>query len=186
MATSPPEDHRRISFLTKLVATGLSTGYAPVASGTVGTLTGIAIYLLPGFEQPLWMSLWILLGLVVGVFTSARVAGIIGNQLTTSAQKAKEIFQKESHASADPSIVVIDEIVGVWIALFLLPKSVTAIVIAFLAFRLFDIVKPFPAKQLEQLPNGWGIMLDDVAAGIYANLMTRVILYLFTYFSLWQ
>jgi phosphatidylglycerophosphatase A len=86
------------------------------------------------------------------------------------------MFQGGAHATADPSIVVIDEIVGVWIALWMLPYSFVVIALAFVAFRAFDIVKPPPARQLERIPNGWGIMLDDVAAGLYANLAVRAVL----------
>ena len=70
----------------------------------------------------------------------------------------------------DPSIVVIDEIVGMWITLLFLPKSFMISLIAFILFRAHDIVKIPPARQLESLRNGFGIMLDDVVAGAYANL----------------
>ena len=73
----------------------------------------------------------------------------------------------------------IDEIVGMWISLLFLPKTFFVILLAFIFFRLFDILKPPPARQLEPLPNGWGIMLDDVMAGIYANLAVRLVLLVF-------
>jgi phosphatidylglycerophosphatase A len=77
----------------------------------------------------------------------------------------------------DPPIVVIDEFVGMWISLLWLPKSIVLSFIAFVLFRLFDIFKPPPARQLEALRNGFGIMLDDVAAGIYANMVLQAALY---------
>lgn len=107
-----------------------------------------------------------------GVFCSARVAATVGHQLTASAARAKAALQKDSHAAADPSIVVIDEIVGMWITLLFLPKTIPVMVIGFIAFRAMDIIKPQPARAMEPIPNGWGIMLDDVVAGIYANVLT--------------
>ncbi len=74
--------------------------------------------------------------------------------------------------------MVIDEIVGLWVALLFLPGEIPAIIVAFTTFRLFDIVKPPPAAALEKVGRGWGIMLDDVAAGIYANAVTHVTLWL--------
>jgi phosphatidylglycerophosphatase A len=167
------------ALLTRAVATGLFSGYIPWASGTFGTIVGLGIYLLPGLSDPLALALLIAAGMAAGVVTSAKVARATGHRLTPSAAKAKAVFQPGPHGdAADPSIIVIDEIVGVWVALWMLPYSVTAIAVAFLAFRLFDIVKPPPARQLERLPAGWGIMLDDVAAGVYANLATRCVLLL--------
>jgi len=166
---------QRLPFFSELVATGFYSGYIPGASGTIGSLVGLLIYLIPGTESLLSMSLMIILGFFTGVFTSAKVAAIRGHELTQSAAFAKEKFQPDKHSTPDPSIVVIDEIVGMWIALLLLPKTIVAVAIAFVAFRIFDIVKPPPAAQLERLPNGWGIMLDDVIAGIYANVTTYIL-----------
>jgi phosphatidylglycerophosphatase A len=78
----------------------------------------------------------------------------------------------------DPGQIVCDEISGQLISLFLLPLNWAVALLAFLLFRTFDIIKPYPADKLEQLPNGWGIVGDDVMAGIYANLVLRVLLYL--------
>jgi phosphatidylglycerophosphatase A len=79
----------------------------------------------------------------------------------------------------DPSVVVIDEVVGMWISLILLPKTIAATVMAFLLFRLFDILKPPPARQSERFRNGWGIMTDDVVAGVYANLVGHGFIFVF-------
>ena len=76
----------------------------------------------------------------------------------------------------DPQPVVIDEIVGMWISLLLIPPETIYILAAFVLFRLFDVIKPFPARQAELLPGGWGIMLDDLFAGIYANIGVHGIL----------
>lgn len=165
-----------IPFFPRLIATGLFTGYVPWASGTAGSLAGILIYLIPGVEQP-----GILLPLTAaifgaGVWSSRIVADIEGHRLTASAALAKKTFQPGQHFTADPSIVVIDEIVGVWVSLALLPKTVPAVLTAFVVFRVLDILKPEPARRCERLPNGWGIMLDDVIAGLYTNAICRVLL----------
>jgi len=165
-----------IPFFTNLIATGFFSGYIPWASGTFGTLVGILIYCLPGVEDtPILLTLTVV-GFFAGVVTSGKVAAIVGNRLTATAALAKATFQPGEHEAADPSIVVIDEIVGVWITLLFVPKSVVAILLAFVSFRAFDILKPPPARQVERVPRGWGIMLDDVIAGIYANIGTQIAL----------
>jgi phosphatidylglycerophosphatase A len=177
MPTSPQEEissSTSIPFFTNLIATGFFSGYIPWASGTFGTLVGILIYLLPNVESPLILSLLIVVGFFTGVATSARVAAIVGNKLSRTAEMTKTAFQSGEHATADPSIVVIDEIVGMWISLLFLPKSIPVVIVTFVMFRAFDILKPAPARQLEHIPNGWGIMLDDVIAGVYANVATHL------------
>jgi phosphatidylglycerophosphatase A len=82
---------------------------------------------------------------------------------------AGTILERESERP-DPGHVVIDEVAGQWIALIFSRVNLSHLLAGFLLFRLFDIVKPWPARQLERLPGGWGIMLDDVAAGVYAFL----------------
>ena len=80
----------------------------------------------------------------------------------------------------DPGIVVVDEVVGMLVALMLLPPTTTVIFVAFFLFRLFDIVKPYPARWCEQLSGGWGIMMDDVVAGLYANVLIHITLWIVT------
>jgi phosphatidylglycerophosphatase A len=143
-------------------------------SGTFGSLVGIVFYLIPGVEHPALLAPLILVTFVAGVAASARVASCVGHRLTRSAEIAKQKFQPGEHETADPSIIVIDEIVGMWITLLFLPKTVPVMIIGFLAFRFFDIVKPQPARSLERVPGGWGIMLDDLVAGVYANVSTWV------------
>ena len=167
----------RLPFFTELIATGFYSGYIPWASGTFGSIVGLLLYyLIPGFASPFVLGSAILIGLVLGAITSARVADVKGDELSKSAQLAKATFQPGDVHAPDPSIVVIDEIVGMWISVFLLPQTIVAMVAAFVIFRVLDIVKPFPARQLERLPNGWGIMLDDVVAGVYANIITHLVL----------
>ncbi len=166
----------RVSFPAMFIATGFYSGFSPWASGTVGSLVGVLIYLIPGVSNPLILVPLILCGFLVGAKCSALVAAKYGNTLTNSARIAKETFQPHHSSSPDPSIVVIDEIVGMLVSLAFLDTSLLTIAVAFVAFRAFDILKPFPINKCEQMPNGWGIMLDDVAAGIYANLVTRGVL----------
>jgi phosphatidylglycerophosphatase A len=85
-------------------------------------------------------------------------------------------FVEKELEEKDPSFVVIDEIIGVQASMMLVPISVTNVVFACAFFRLFDIVKPYPIRTIEQrFPEGWGITLDDVVAGLYANLCVRLV-----------
>ena len=161
--------------VAKIFATGCFTGYIPVAPGTAGSLLGALLYWIAGMDNGILSSCLVVLVFFAGRFAADRVAQVEGPHLTTIAG----FLKSRSHpggSEADPSIVVIDEIVGMWVSLFLLPRTFTMIALSFVMFRLFDILKPFPARKLEQLPHGWGIMLDDVAAGIYANLVCRLAL----------
>jgi phosphatidylglycerophosphatase A len=170
------------SFFSRLIATGLFVGYAPWASGTFGSLLGCAIALLPAFENPLVSLPLIVIVFFAGVYTSAQVAAVEGHKLTKSAAAAKAMFQHEPHREPDPSIVVIDEVIGQWIAFFLLPLNLVTVAVAFVLFRAFDILKPPPASSVENIPHGWGIMLDDVIAGVYANIGTRIVLFFLAVF----
>ena len=177
-------DQPRVSFLTKLIATGLFVGYVPWASGTFGSLLGCLIAFLPAFENPLVSVPLILIVLYAGVITSAKVAAVEGHRLTKIAAATKAIFQPEEHREPDPSIVVIDEVVGQWISFFLLPLTLPTVIVSFFLFRAFDVLKPPPARQVEDVPHGWGIMLDDVIAGIYANIGTRIFFFLLGLFHI--
>ena len=73
----------------------------------------------------------------------------------------------------DPGLVVVDEVVGMWVSLLGVPFTGVTAIAGFLLFRVFDVFKPYPARDLESLPGGWGIMCDDVMAGVYANLLLR-------------
>jgi phosphatidylglycerophosphatase A len=168
---------RPVRFLTRCIATGFFSGYLPWASGTFGTLLGLLLVLLPGAHETTVLATMIVGGFAAGVFTSGRVAAAEGDRLTPTAAAAKAVFQPSPRSHPDPSIVVIDEMVGMWISLLLIKPSVLSFTSAFIAFRVFDVLKPQPAGWLERLPGGWGIMLDDVVAGIYANVAVRVILF---------
>ncbi|MDH4099414.1 MAG: phosphatidylglycerophosphatase A [Nitrospirota bacterium] len=139
------------------IATGGGAGYSPWAPGTAGSLVGILPALLLSQISPIAG-----LGLIIAV----TLAGVWASSV------AEKHFDKK-----DASPIVIDEIAGQMITLWLVPPSVGFVVAGFLLFRFFDILKPFPARQLQDnLPGGWGVMMDDVAAGIYANLCLQIAL----------
>ena len=154
-ADLPPPRSGVVSTLATLLATGFGAGYSPIAPGTAGSALGLALFW-PMARLPLVPLLGVVaLVLVVGVAAGGHVAHRVGRK--------------------DPGLVVIDEVVGVWVTLLWLPFSPATAALGFLAFRAMDIVKPYPARQLEGLPGGVGIMADDVMAGIYANLLLRVV-----------
>lgn len=139
-------------------ASVLFLGYAPVASGTVGSLpaVGVAACLR---ERPSVLFL-----VAVALFFLGAVAS----------SRAEKIFGRK-----DPGKVTIDEFVGMLIAFLWLPVTWRSVVAVFLLFRLFDIWKPFPADRCERLGGGLGVMADDVVAGIYANVTFRILTMLF-------
>jgi phosphatidylglycerophosphatase A len=135
----------------KFLASGFGSGLAPVAPGTLGTLVGIPICFLCS-PLPWFLRLLVVLVLMgLSVYITGR---------------AEEIYQKK-----DDQRIVIDEIIGFQVTM--LPVTITAVhlCIGFVLFRLFDILKPFPIHYLERLPAGWGIVLDDVCAGVYAGIL---------------
>jgi len=151
-------DKTPVPWFARFIATGFYSGYSPVASGTAGSAVGVLIYAIPQFQSQLVLCAASAAGLVIGAY----VSGIM-----------------ERSFGEDPSIVVIDEIVGMWISLLFLPSTIAVVLAAFLFFRAFDIIKPPPARQLERLKGGWGVMLDDAAAGVYANLAVQLLCFLF-------
>ncbi|MCD6451764.1 MAG: phosphatidylglycerophosphatase A [Acidobacteria bacterium] len=145
--------------LSYIIATFFGVGYTPVAPGTAGTLATIPLYLLFAFFlSPLYYAIISIALFFIGIFTAEKVS----NQ----------------ERGDDPKIVVIDEVVGYLVAMFLLPLSFTNIVLGFLSFRAFDVIKPPPARQFDRMSGGFGIMMDDVMSGLYANLFLRVLFYL--------
>ena len=143
--------------LAVLVATAGGAGYVPVAPGTAGSAVGLAIY----FLTRGWPSTW-QLGLL---------AAICGVGFWASGVAARH-FHRE-----DPGEVVIDEVAGQLATLCLTGAGIWAAVFGFLAFRILDIVKPWPSGRFERLPGGLGIMADDLMAGAYGNLLLRGVAY---------
>jgi phosphatidylglycerophosphatase A len=136
------------------VATCAYLGYAPIAPGTVGSAAGLAVFFLIRSTG----SVAVELGAIAVLFAIGVWAGTIA----------------EHHfGGTDPGPVVIDEVVGMLITLALLPVSLTGALVGFFVFRLFDVVKPWPAGRFESLPGGLGVMADDGMAAIYGNLIMR-------------
>ena len=148
----------KINYFENLIGSGFYTGYIKKASGTFGSLAGLLIYLIPGFENPSVMIFFISLFIVMGVPIAIKF---------------------ENKYGTDPKEYTNDEVIGMWISLLFVPKKIWWIIIAFLIWRFLDIVKPFPAKQLENVKNGWGVLLDDIAAGIYSFIILQLIIYVF-------
>lgn len=140
------------------IATGLGTGYSPLVPGTVGSLPGLALA---------WVA-WAL-------------AGSVGLAIATLAVIALGFWAAEGGArhfgGRDPRPVVVDEVAGQMVTLLWIAPTPAALGLGFVAFRIFDVWKPYPAGRLESLPGGSGIMADDLMAGIYANLVVRALLF---------
>ena len=130
------------------LAVGFGVGYFPRMPGTAASVVGFLFFWpLRHFGAPFW---WPMLAVLFGF-------GVWGAQRHEAASGQK-----------DPSCVVVDELFGVLLTLFLAPPSTVMVWLGLGLFRLFDIAKPQPIRRLEHLPGGWGIMLDDLAAAIYA------------------
>lgn len=134
-------------------------GYIPFAPGTFGSAAALPIWMLLRWTGS---SLAEPIAIVVLFFVGAWSARVTEAALSVE----------------DPGIIVIDEVVGMLISVLWLPLTWQVGLLGFLAFRLFDIVKPFPARRFENVPHGWGVMLDDVMAGIYAWLLVQAAVWL--------
>ncbi len=139
------------------LATATYTGYVPKAPGTVGTLWGVVIaYFISGLGP---------------VPQALIITGVLLLSIYTAGEAAKIFNQK------DPSRVTIDEVSGVLFAFFLVPFTPVNVIFVFLLFRIFDILKPWPASKIDkELGGGAGIVLDDVASGIYVNIIAHILL----------
>ena len=140
----------------RAIGSAFGLGYAPVAPGTVASAAAALLYLyVPAIRELVWLVPMILLAVALGVWAGGMM---------------------ELEYGEDPSQAVIDEVAGQWIALLFIPFSPLAVLLAFILFRLFDILKPGPVDWAQRLPGGWGIMSDDVLAGVFANLSLRLIM----------
>jgi phosphatidylglycerophosphatase A len=137
------------------LATAFGVGYVPVASGTFGSAAGLLLWaVLPS-------SVTVQAVTIVLLFVAGSWAGSV----------AERHFGR-----TDPGEVVVDEVMGMLLTLFLTGVGWIGAVAGFFLFRVFDIIKPFPARRLERLPGGVGVMADDAMAAIYANLALRALL----------
>lgn len=146
--------------LAVFIATAGYCGYFPIAPGTVGSAAGLLVYLLVWYAQ----SPVVEAGLIAVLFAAGVWAG-------TAAERY--------FGGIDPGPIVIDEVVGMLITLAFIPVGWTGALAGFVLFRIFDVIKPFPAGRLERLHGGLGVMADDAMAAIYANLSLRLLLWAF-------
>ena len=129
-------------------------GFFPVAPGTIGSAAGVAVYVAARYLAEPYLQL-----LLIAAFFALGVA------LTRPCE--------EDLRCVDPGPIVIDEVMGMLITLFMIPVGWAGILLGFLLFRALDVLKPFPARQLERLHGGFGVMADDAMAAVYANLLLR-------------
>lgn len=141
--------------LVKAIATFFFVGYLPFMPGTWGSLAGVIVYFLIRHNIYLFLSVFAIL-----FFVGLYVAG-----------KAEDIFGKK-----DDNRIVIDEVCGILLVYLLIPPSGLYLIIGFILFRLFDILKLYPAKKLEKLPCSWGIMADDVVVALYSYIVINLVI----------
>lgn len=148
-------------FTAKFLGSCAGLGYFPFAPGTLTSLAAVILFVL--FPSLLRIEVAVpAIGIVfaAGLWASEVMERIYGH---------------------DPSQVTIDELAGQWVALLLLPGGWLTMLLGFGAFRFFDILKPEPVNSAQNLPGGWGVMVDDLLAGIYANFSVRIVLWLLSF-----
>ncbi len=143
----------KLDFVTRFIGSGFFTGYAPVASGTVGSAIALVFFLIPNFSS------------LYSIIPATIILFVIGGFV---ADKMEKVYGQ------DPSVVTVDEIVGMWLSLWLIQITILNVVLAFIIFRILDILKPYPAGEFDKRSGGWNIMLDDVIAGLYTNVILQV------------
>ena len=151
------------SNLSKFIATFGGVGFFPVAPGTIGSIAGLGVLWAISFVASDYCQVFIQIILLITLIP----IGVI----------ASSAYEKH-FGKIDPKEVVIDEVVGILIALFALPFTWFHIIAGFVLFRFFDIVKPFPIGKLQDIKGGWGIMADDIAAGIVSAAILRILIFI--------
>jgi phosphatidylglycerophosphatase A len=144
---------RAADLVSRVIATGFGSGYSPFAPGTAGSAVGVLLFWPLAGAAWQWQLAAVAVVFFAGVAAAGRVARSVGLE--------------------DPGIVVVDEVAGQWITLAGLPFTPAVALAGFFLFRVMDVLKPWPARDLERLHGGWGIMADDVAAGVMAHLALR-------------
>jgi phosphatidylglycerophosphatase A len=139
--------------LNRLIATFFGIGLIPLAPGTWASLVAAPCFY-PLLGRPFLLAGFLVVLYFLGVYACT--------------QMEKELREK------DPSSAVIDEVLGMGVALVGIPHQWPFVIMAVILFRLFDIWKPYPIRSLEKLPGGWGIMTDDLLAGLYANIWIQI------------
>lgn len=159
--------------LAHLIASGLGSGYTPWAPGTCGSLACLALWLI----LKNWNCL-LTTNEDLFILCAVALAGWIATERVLADVRADTAIECHQNARAlrDPSFVVIDEWLGLLLALFATqPHQAFRIALAFTLFRLFDVVKPGPVRWAEKLPRAWGIMADDALAGLFALSLTQIL-----------
>tara|TARA_B000000460_G_scaffold102331_1_gene71772 strand:+ start:188 stop:646 length:459 start_codon:yes stop_codon:yes gene_type:complete len=142
--------------LSEWLATCFKIGHLPIAPGTWGSLAAvIGWWLWLQYLDPLVFIVLIIVIFTIGVFATNTIIDHTGEK--------------------DPSRVIIDEVAGQWLGLLILPDGMLYIAGAFVLFRFLDIFKPWPIRQMEQFPKGWGVMLDDTLAGLLTLGLIQVV-----------
>ncbi len=145
--------------LALFLATAAYCGYFPIAPGTIGSAAGLVVYLL----------VWWTRSPIVEIALIAVTFGV-GTWAATHAERHFGV--------TDPGQVVIDEVLGMLVTLAFIPVGWSAALAGFFLFRVYDVIKPYPANRLEKLHGGFGIMADDAMAGVYANITLRLVIWL--------
>ena len=144
------------NFSIKTISTFFFVGYLPLIPGTFGSIAGLGLFYLLNGSSRLVYFLFILCIMVLGLLTSGRMEKLLSKK--------------------DPGCIVIDEVMGMLIALSFLPPEPKIIILAFFMFRILDTLKPYPAGRLQNMHGAVGVMGDDLVAGLYANIVLQVIL----------
>ena len=142
-------------FTADWYSTCFRIGYFPLAPGTLGSLIAFIAWILLPETSIISLIIAISIIFIIWVFSTG--------------------FIEKSYKIQDPSYIIIDEWVGMWIALLFVPNETIWLVLSFVLFRIFDILKIYPVNKMEKLNGGMGIMLDDVVAGLYAGTITSII-----------
>ncbi len=143
-----------MKLLAKIIGSVFGSGFSPVAPGTVGSFVAIAALWLAPPVSAAWLTLAAIVFFFVGVWASAIC---------------------EQDWGHDPGRVVWDEVVGMMVTVIAAPRNLTVYAAAFVLFRFFDILKPFPVNRSQRLPGGWGVMVDDVLAGLLGNIVLQIL-----------
>jgi phosphatidylglycerophosphatase A len=142
------------------ISQGAYSGLSPFAPGTAGTLVGVILYWSMKGLSPVWYGGLLLPIILIGTWAADRAEVLLGRK--------------------DSPSIVIDEIAGYLVAMFLVPAGLWYAAAGFFLFRLFDIIKPFPLKRLEKISGGLGVMLDDLGAGLYTNVVLQAAVFYFS------
>lgn len=138
------------------IAQGAYSGRVPVAPGTAGTVLGVLLAVLLRDTVYCWYALATAVVASIGTWAAGEADALLGTK--------------------DSPTIVIDEIAGFLVAMFIVPFTWWAVAAAFVLFRIIDILKPWPLKRLQDIPGGMGVMLDDIGAGIYTNVILQVLM----------